>query len=299
MDKNSQKIELFLDACVAEKGVSVNTISAYRSDLMQFLEFYKGDVAEVEVEDAIAFSQYLAEKGFEPNSVARKLSAMRDFFKFLLSEKITDENPFAEVDNPKRERAIPKVLTRDEINDIINTAQGVDDLSHQRTAVMLKLMYACGLRVSELVTLPLNCLNAKQHQLLVKGKGAKERLIPIADVALDSVMSWIEQRKIWLGRKESRFLFPSLRSLSGHLTRDGFYKNVKKLAILAGISPHRVSPHVLRHSFATHLLDKQADLRSVQAMLGHKDISTTQIYTHTTAANLIEDVLKKHPLQGM
>ena len=119
MDKNSQKIELFLDACVAEKGVSVNTISAYRSDLMQFLEFYKGDVAEVEVEDAIAFSQYLAEKGFEPNSVARKLSAMRDFFKFLLSEKITDENPFAEVDNPKRGRAIPKFLTRDEINDII------------------------------------------------------------------------------------------------------------------------------------------------------------------------------------
>lgn len=299
MDDNKQKIELFLDVCAAEKGSAENTINSYRSDLLQFMDFYQGKFTEINADNALAYAQYLNTCGYEPNSVSRKLSTMRDFCKFLLSEKIITENPFANIENPKKGRSLPKFLTRDEIDAIINAAQGVDDLSHKRTSVMLKLMYACGLRVSELVSLPLNCLNAKQHQLLVKGKGSKERIIPIADTAMQSVLNWIEQRRFLLGRTESRFLFPSTRSLSGHLSRDGFYKNVKKLAVLAGIAPSRVSPHVLRHSFATHLLDKQADLRSVQAMLGHKDISTTQIYTHTTAKNIIEDVIKKHPLGNM
>lgn len=297
MNENEQKIELFLDACVAEKGAAVNTVNSYRSDLEQFADFYQGDFAEVELEDGVAFVQYLHEKGYEATSIARKLSALRDFGKFLFSEKFIRENPFADIDNPKKGSILPKFLTRNEIDDIINAAQRFKDLTHQRTAVMLKLMYACGLRVSELVSLPLNCLNAKQHQLAVKGKGSKERLIPIADAAMQSVLSWIELRRLMLRRRESRFLFPSNRALCGHLTRDGFYKNVKNLAILAGIDSARVSPHVLRHSFATHLLDKQVDLRSLQAMLGHKDIATTQIYTHTTATNLIEDVMKKHPLQ--
>lgn len=296
MDSNNRYIDLFLDNCVAEKGVAQNTIEAYRSDIRQFIVSYDDDLCIADENDAIRYICKLKEDGFESTSIARKLSALRDFYKFLLSEKIVKQNPFAEIDNPKKGRILPKFLTREEIDDIIAAAQKVNDFSHQRTAIMLKLMYACGLRVSELVSLPLNCLNAKQHQLIVKGKGAKERIIPIAESALESVLDWIELRNQTCSKKDSRFLFPSLRALSGHLTRDGFYKNVKKSAILAGISPHRVSPHVLRHSFATHLLDSHADLRSVQAMLGHKDISTTQIYTHTTNEKLVEEVLSKHPL---
>lgn len=296
MDDNSRLIELFLDACIAENGSAENTVTSYRRDLLQAVEFYKKELKNVSEQDAETFVQYLSSHDYEPSSISRKLSALKDFYKFLLSEKIIEKNPFAEIDSPKKHKPLPKFLTRQEIDDIINAAQKSDDLSHQRTAVMLKLMYACGLRVSELVTLPLNCLNASQNQLLVKGKGSKERIIPIAESAMQSVLNWINLRKFMLGRKDSRFLFPSLHAVSGHLTRDGFYKNIKKLAMFAGIEPSRVSPHVLRHSFATHLLDSHVDLRSVQAMLGHKDISTTQIYTHTTKTDLINEVLKKHHL---
>lgn len=296
MNKNSQLVELFLDACAAEKGLAQNSIVSYRSDLAHFIDFYGAELTDVDEADAYAYIKHLNEKGFESSSIARKVSALRDFYKFLLSENIIDENPFAEVDNPKQKRSLPKFLTREEINQIIDAARNNDDFCHQRTAVMLKLMYAGGLRVSELVTLPLNCINAKQNQILIKGKGSKERIVPIAEPAMVSVLNWIKVRNSSTSVKEKRFLFPSTRSLSGHLTRDGFYKNVKKLAVLAGISPERVSPHVLRHSFATHLLDSNADLRSVQAMLGHKDISTTQIYTHTTAQSIIKEVFDKHPL---
>lgn len=294
--KNQHLLDLFLDSCVAEKGVSVHTVAAYRSDLTQFLTFYDQDVSALEPEDVAAFIQSLSSQGIANSSISRKVSALRDFSKFLLSEKIISENPLVFIDKPKRELSLPKFLTREDIDKMIAAAQSGDNLSHQRTAVMLKLMYACGLRVSELVSLPLNCLNSKRGHIIVKGKGSKERVIPIAPSAMQSVLIWIKQRHFVLGRKESPFLFPSLHSLSGHLTRDAFYKNVKKLAVIVGIPQEKVSPHVLRHSFATHLLDSNVDLRSLQAMLGHKDISTTQIYTHIISPQLIEDVLQKHPL---
>ena len=293
---NSVIIERFLDACVAEKGASPNTVNAYRIDLLQFSNVCKKDLRKINTEEITEFFQQLTSEGMKSASISRKMSALSDFYRFLLSEKEISQNPFEDIESPKKENKLPKFLTRQDIEHIIAAAQNIEDLSHKRTAVMLKLMYACGLRVSELVSLPLNCLNAKQKQLLVKGKGAKERVIPIAEDALQSVLAWLDLRKIMLGHYESKFLFPSLISISGHLTRDGFYKNIKKLAILAGIPPQKVSPHVLRHSFATHLLDSDVDLRSVQAMLGHKNIATTQIYTHIVSPQIIQDVLSKHPL---
>lgn len=296
MDRSTQQIELFLDACAAEKGLAQNSIISYRSDLVQFVEFCGIQPEKVTKDAAERYIRHLYERSFERNSVARKISALRDFYKFLLSEKLIEVNPFADIDTPKRNLSLPKFLTREEVGLIIKEAEKDNDFSHQRTAVMLKLMYACGLRVSELVSLPLNCLNAKQGQLSVKGKGSKERIIPIAESVVQCILNWLNFRNMTVAKKDNRFLFPSLRSLSGHLTRDGFYKNIKKLAVLVGISPKRISPHVLRHSFATHLLESKADLRSVQAMLGHKDITTTQIYTHTSTQSVIDEVLSKHPL---
>ena len=157
-------------------------------------------------------------------------------------------------------------------------------------------MYACGLRVSELVSLPLNCINFDRKQILVKGKGAKERIIPMADAVIKDVIDYLKTRSRLLNGAEKPFLFPSLTSKSGHLGRDGFFKNLKNLAVLAGIDPARISPHVLRHSFATHLLNGKADLRSVQMMLGHEDITTTEVYTHILSQELLDEVKNKHPL---
>ncbi|MCQ2741215.1 MAG: tyrosine-type recombinase/integrase [Alphaproteobacteria bacterium] len=178
----------------------------------------------------------------------------------------------------------------------METAEKSSDFAFQRLAVMVRLMYACGLRVSELITLPLNCINYEKKQILVKGKGAKERLIPVADKALESLKLWLNLREFILGRRQNPYLFPSRRSKLGFVNRTTFYKILQKAALAVGIAPDRVSPHVLRHSFATHLLNKDVDLRSIQQMLGHEDISTTQVYTHVLSDNLIEEVKAKHPL---
>jgi integrase/recombinase XerD len=292
----SGQIDAFLDAMAASVGAAVNTLSAYRRDLLQFSEFCGMDWTAVSQEEVRAFVHKLVDEGYEASSVSRKLSALNDFFKFLQSEKEIDHNPVTGILPPKKGRPLPKFLTRSEVERIIEAAHEQQDWRHKRTAVMLKLMYACGLRVSELVGLPQNCINFERKQLLVKGKGAKERLIPIAPEAAKSVLSWLEIRATVFKGINSPFLFPSQTATDGHLTRDTFFKNIKKLALLAGLSPEKVSPHVLRHSFATHLLDKDVDLRSVQAMLGHSDIGTTEIYTHILSGRLLSDVLSKHPL---
>lgn len=294
----SDLIDYFINTYAAEKGISSNTIAAYHSDLAQLEEFFDGEWGDVTADDIDAYAAALREDGFEATSIARKLSALSDFYKFLQSEGKTNRNPFVNIDRGKRKKTLPKFLTRNEIELIIKAAANKGDNAHQRAATMLKLMYACGLRVSELVSLPANCLNAKAKQIMVKGKGAKERVIPIVSEALDAVLNWLKLREKILAGRSSNFLFPSFKSESGHLTRFGFYKEIKKLAIAAGISPQRVTPHVLRHSFATHLLDSKADLRAVQAMLGHEDIATTQIYTHISTGNVINEVLTKHPLAG-
>lgn len=291
-------VKSFLEMMAAEKGAAANTLEAYYRDVEQFLEFTAvRDLNRITKHDIADFIQYLNQQDFASKTVARKLSAIREFFKFLYSEKEVRENPAANVFPPKQEKPLPKFLTQEEVKRLVETARGSHDVSHQRMAVMLELMYACGLRVSELVSLPENCINFDKKQIMVKGKGSKERIIPVAYAVLEAIDDYYNYRDCFLkaGRK-SVWLFPSRHSSSGHLTRDAFFKQIKKTAALAGISPARVSPHVLRHSFATHLLNKDVDLRSVQKMLGHEDIATTEIYTHIISDKLIETVKSKHPL---
>ncbi|MFV0625923.1 MAG: site-specific tyrosine recombinase/integron integrase [Alphaproteobacteria bacterium] len=295
---NENLIKIFLEMLSAEKGASPNTLLAYESDMKQFFEIIdEEDVKKISKEDLSDYVQELSEYDFSSKSIARKISTIREFFKFLFSEKEILENPAMNMTTPKLDKNLPKFLTQQEMKEMIEFSRSENDVSHRRMAVMLELMYACGLRVSELVGLPENAINFDKKQILVKGKGSKERIIPVATSALDAVLEYLKFRDCFIkeGRR-SIWMFPSIRSRSGHITRDAFFKNIKKIAVLMGISPSRVSPHVLRHSFATHLLNNDADLRSVQKMLGHEDISTTQIYTHIVSERLMEIVKSKHPL---
>lgn len=292
-------VDSFLEMMVAEKGVSQNTVAAYRKDMEHFFEFINSDnVQNISSDDISLFVQDLSKRRYASKTISRKISAIREFFKFLFSEKEIKENPCINISSPKLDKSLPKYLTKEEISEIINFAKSREEISHKRMSVMLELMYACGLRVSELVSLLETSINFDKKQVLVKGKGSKERIIPVASVALKSVLEYLRYRDEFIkpGRK-SVWLFPSLVSTTGHITRDAFFKSIKKIAVLVGISPARVSPHVLRHSFATHLLNNDADLRSVQKMLGHEDITTTEIYTHITSDKLMEVVKSKHPLE--
>ena len=286
----------FLDMQASELGAAENTLAAYRLDLEQFAEFYGRDMTTAGEKDVQAFIRDLSAKGYAPRSISRKISALNDFFKFLLSEKEIDANPMINILPPKKGRRLPKFLTREEVDLMIEAAEHNPDARHKRTAAMLKLMYACGLRVSELVCLPLNCINFDRRQIIVKGKGSKERIVPVAEAALKEILAYLPVRESLLKGKEKPFLFPSSSAAGGHITRDGFFKNLKNLAVLAGIPPEKISPHVLRHSFATHLLNRDVDLRSLQKMLGHEDISTTEIYTHILSDELLQEVQNKHPL---
>ena len=286
----------FLDMQASELGAAENTLAAYRLDLEQFAEFYGRDMTTAGEKDVQAFVRNLSARGYAPTSISRKISALNDFFKFLLSEKEIDANPMINIMSPKKGRRLPKFLTREEVDLMIEAAEHNPDARHKRTAAMLKLMYACGLRVSELVGLPLNCINFDRRQIIVKGKGSKERIVPVAEAALKEILAYLPVRESLLKGKEKPFLFPSNSAAGGHITRDGFFKNLKNLAVLAGIPPEKISPHVLRHSFATHLLNRDVDLRSLQKMLGHEDISTTEIYTHILSDELLQEVRNKHPL---
>lgn len=292
------QIDTFLQMMSAEKGAAQTSIAAYERDLRQFIEFgsfieYNG-ISKAIIED---FLQDLYSRGFSPRTIARKLSVIKEFCKFLYSEKIIDSNPAQNILTPKQEKPLPKFLTIEEINAIIAAAQSSDDYRLHRIAVMIELMYATGLRVSELVALPQNAVSYKKNIVTIFGKGSKERLVPLAEHTAKTLQKYQILREKFIKKNgESPWLFPSLSAVDGHLTRDAFYKDIKKLAIQCGISPLRVSPHVLRHSFATHLLNNDADLRSVQKMLGHENITTTEIYTHIISQKLMNDVCAKHPL---
>ncbi|MBR1841358.1 MAG: site-specific tyrosine recombinase XerD [Alphaproteobacteria bacterium] len=290
--------ESFLQMMAAEKGAAQNTIAAYDRDLMQFLEFgLFADSSEISKQKIEDFLQDLHSRAFSPKSIARKLSVIKEFCKFLYSEKIIKDNPAQNILTPKQEKPLPKFLTADEVKLLIQTAADSEDYRIQRIAVMIELMYATGLRVSELVALPDNAINYKKGVISILGKGSKERIVPIASHAQKTVQKYGVLREEFIKKNSSSpWLFPSLTATDGHLTRDAFYKDLKNLAAQCGIYPSRISPHVLRHSFATHLLNNDADLRSVQKMLGHENITTTEIYTHITSQKLIKTVCDKHPL---
>lgn len=280
-------IDIFLEALSAEKGRSTKTLSSYESDLRLADAAIPGGLMNA---DGASLQNYLDNLGEKPSSIARKASALRGFYKFLMLEKIISHNPTSNLELPKRNIALPKFLTVQEIELLISSAGDIKNSTRLRA--MIELLYASGLRVSELCELPMTAILG--DKLLIHGKGAKERLVPMHDAAIHALNKWLEMRD---DAPESKYVFPS-HGKSGHITRDGFFKILKKCAVLSGISPNRVSPHVLRHSFASHLLAGGANLRAIQTMLGHEDISTTQIYTHVMPEKLKETLSLHHPLSN-
>lgn len=276
-------IDIFLEALIAEKGRSQKTIDAYASDL-HAVEEKIGNLLNATNDDIQNYLSNLKEK---PSSIARKASCLRTFYKFLMLEKIITKNPTANLELPKRNRALPKYLSPEEIELLISSSGDIK--TSVRLRCMIELLYASGLRVSELCELPMSANLG--DKLLIHGKGAKERLVPMHQEAQQALQKWLDMR----GDVDSKYVFPTNSSM-GHITRDGFFKILKKCAVLAGIEPERVSPHVLRHSFASHLLAGGANLRVIQTILGHEDISTTQIYTHVLPEKLRDTVESAHPL---
>jgi integrase/recombinase XerD len=289
--------EAFLEMLAAERGAAALTLDAYRRDLADFDGFLKGrSIAKAGADEVRGYLERLDATGMAPRTAARRLSALRQFFKFLLSEGIRADDPTAVIDAPRQGRPLPKILSEAEVTALIETARADESPEGIRLSAMLELLYASGLRVSELVALPLGTVARGERAIIVRGKGDKERLVPLGEQALAAVRDYLSVRPLFLAPgRVSRWLFPS-RAASGHLTRMRCGQLLKDLAIKAGTDPAKVSPHVLRHAFATHLLSHGADLRSVQQMLGHADISTTQIYTHVDIERLTALVTTHHPL---
>ncbi len=291
-----QSLDIFLEMMLAERGSSKHTITAYQKDVETFFKFAKKEEKEITRDDIKKFLTYLNSYQMSARTQARKLSSLREFFKFLYSERIRNDIPTEDIESPKIEKTLPKYLSEVEIISLFGTLKEIERENKIRLIALLELDYATGMRVSELVSLPLSTFNPKQEYLVIKGKGEKERIVPINENAKKALIEYLKIRDIYLkGGRESKWMFPS-SSKSGHLTRDGFFKMIKEIAVKAGIEPKKVSPHVLRHSFASHLIAHNANLLSVQQMLGHSDVRTTEIYTHILDDRLKELVNSAHPL---
>ena len=304
--------DLFLDMLAAEQGAGDNTLDAYRRDLTDLSAFLASRGQSFASAETQSLRDYLADldsRGFKSSSVARRLSAMRHLFRFLLNERIRSDDPAAILSGPKRGRGLPKVLSIADVDRLLTRAKALTDeaeaspqerLRAMRLYCLLEVLYATGLRVSELVTLPLSASRSDARMIVVRGKGGKERLVPLNEKSRQAMADYLAAMETLKASKKksaagSKWLFPSFGE-SGHLTRQHFARDLKELAASAGLSPRLVSPHVLRHAFASHLLHNGADLRIVQTLLGHTDISTTQIYTHVVEERLKSLVRDLHPL---
>ncbi len=294
-------IELFLEMMSAERGAAPATLSNYGRDLRDFARFAGGRGVPVSAADTGLVRDYLAvlsEAGLTASTAARRLSALRQFFGFLYAEGLRKDDPCIAVDGPRRQRPLPKVLSENEVELLLDTARKRTGPDGARLLALMETLYATGLRVSELVSLPLSAARSDSRVLTVRGKGGRERIVPLSVPAKEAIAGYVALRRHFLGEGgESRWLFPS-RSARGHLSERRFAQMIKDLAHDSGLDPARVSPHVLRHAFASHLLAHGADLRAVQGMLGHADISTTQIYTHVLEERLKEMVTRHHPLSA-
>ena len=301
---NETLIELFLDMLAAERGASANTLDAYRRDLADFsadLTATKQAIAAADSDALRAYLARLAKRQLAPASVARRLSAIRQLYRFLYSEGHRSDDPAAAIEGPKRGRSLPKVLSIKQVDGLLAQAKTamqseskLERLRAARMACLLEVLYATGLRVSELVALPESAARRDQRMLVIRGKGGRERLVPLNEAARQTMKDYLALREEAKADK-SKWLFPSFGE-SGHLTRQHFARELKALAAAAGLKAAQVSPHVLRHAFASHLLQNGADLRVVQTLLGHADISTTQIYTHVLEERLKSLVRDLHPL---
>ena len=292
--------EAFLEMMAVERAAARNTLTAYGKDLVDAAAFLKRrgkDLASASVEDVEAYFVAMGAAGLSPATAARRRAAVRQFYRFVLGEGWRTDDPSRRVDAPRKGRPLPKVLSRDEVERLIAAAAAKDGAQGLRLTCLIEMTYASGLRVSELLNLPLTALARDPAFLMVKGKGGKERLAPLNDAARTAVKAWLDVRKTFVpaGDANNPWLFPS-RGKGGRLTARRFSQLLEAAAVTAGIDPEKVSPHVLRHAFATHLLEGGADLRIVQTLLGHADIATTQIYTHVAGDRLAEVVKTKHPL---
>ena len=284
------------------QGALSNTCEAYRRDVVEYLKslmITNVDEGTVTVSQIRKYVSKLGASGVSARTQARKLSVIRQFHKFLVSDARRNDDPTLGLVSPKLGRSLPKILNVKEVESLLSAAHQVKGWRGDRLVTLIEILYSSGLRVSELVRLYVSSFSGDGRLLLVKGKGEKERIVPIGETAREAVLRWLPLRKKLMEEKKfgafSEWMFPSI-SASGHLTRDGFAKQLKNLSVVVGINPNRLSPHILRHAFASHLLANGADLRSVQQMLGHADISTTQIYTHIIDQRLKSLVHDMHPL---
>jgi integrase/recombinase XerD len=312
----SPQVEPFIEMLSAERGAAANTQEAYRRDLAAFAAFLGPRGSRLEAAgpaDIRGFLSQLARAGMAPRTSARRLSALRQFYRFLLTEGLRGDDPTLEIDSPRQGRPLPKILSEAEVGTLLDQAHAGEGPEALRLTALVELLYASGLRISELVGLRLGAAQRDQRLLIVQGKGGKERMVPLSAAARQALSAYIEVRDHFLpkipakagqdtqgrtpARTASPWLFPS-RAAAGHITRHRVAQLLKELAARSGIEVAKVSPHVLRHAFASHLLDHGADLRALQKMLGHADISTTQIYTHVLGERLKSLVQDHHPLAG-
>ncbi len=309
---DARLMSLFLDMMAAEQGAGQNTLDAYRRDLTDLSDFLGRKRETFTTADTQALRDYLADldlRGFKSSSVARRLSAMRHLFRFLLSERIRTDDPAAILSGPKRGRALPKVLSIADVDRMLSRAKELTQVADAspsqclrslRLYCLLEVLYATGLRVSELVALPRTAARNDARMIVVRGKGNKERLVPLNQASRQAMADYLAALDALKPEKKAsamlgKWLFPSFGE-TGHLTRQHFARDLKELAVASGLPARLVSPHVLRHAFASHLLHNGADLRIVQTLLGHTDISTTQIYTHVVEERLKSLVRDLHPL---
>ena len=299
------RIATFLEAQAAELGAAENTLLAYARDLRDFTGWLAGrtELLAVCQDDIECYLIGLDADGMSRATRARRLSAIKQFYRFAFEEGWRADNPAIRIKGPGRDKRLPKTLSEEEVDRLLDAARGLERLDDRlRNVCLMELLYATGMRVSELVSLPASAARGDPRMLLIRGKGGKERMVPLSPPARDALSEWLKRRdeleelgRLEKGKSVSTFLFPSHGKM-GHLTRHRFYSLIKELAVIAGVSPAKVTPHTLRHAFATHLLARGADLRAIQTLLGHADVATTEIYTHVLDERLKDLVLEQHPL---
>jgi integrase/recombinase XerD len=295
-------LQLFLDNLNVEKGLSENSISSYLTDMLDCQTFLSKrkparNLQNANGDDLLTYIKQLQSRGFSAKTQSRRISALKQFYLFCYSEKLITNNPAMELKNPKIGKTLPKFLSVDEIDKLLKYAKAQKS---RLFYVMLEVLYSSGLRVSELVGLKLSNIVYDGDFLQVLGKGNKERIIPLTEIAQRELKDWIKVRveHIKLNDKNKLFLFPSSKGSSGHITREGFAQILKSYAVACNIDYNKISPHTIRHSFATHILNNGGDLKAIQNMLGHSDIATTEIYTHVLEGKLKDAVFNNHPLSN-
>ncbi|SEL26039.1 site-specific tyrosine recombinase XerD [Pacificibacter marinus] len=310
MSSDHNWISRYAEAQAAELGAAENTRLSYGRDLIGFSDWLTPQGLSFETAQRADVEAYLVaceSEGLAQSTRARRLSSIKQLFRFAFEEGWRTDNPAIQIRGPGRSKRLPKTLSEDEVAQLLTAARslGRNDFDRARNTCLIEVLYATGMRASELVELPISAVRGDPRMLLVRGKGDKERMVPLSPPARAALIQWLELRdsaeetaRIEKGVKPSPFVFPS-RGKAGHLTRVGFYQLIKDMAVAAGLSPDKVTPHVMRHAFATHLLANGADLRSIQTLLGHADLSTTEIYTHVLDERLKELVLTHHPLANL